>query len=242
MTRLPLLGVLLAAVCLPALLRGDDPAPKRSPKEALQAFNDLIGAWRGTGQPQQGTKEERDKNFWQETVAWEWQFKDKDAWLKIAFEKGKNFTGGEMRFDPDKEHFVLTLTTVKKDKLTYVGTIETRDKTKILTMDREDGKDTHRLVFRFLHSNRFLYGYEMKADGKALFSKKWSVGATKEGEAFAVGDGKPECIVSGGTGTTPVNYMGKTYYVCCSGCRDEFNAHAAKYVKEYEEKLKAKKK
>jgi YHS domain-containing protein len=38
-------------------------------------------------------------------------------------------------------------------------------------------------------------------------------------------------------------YMGKTYYFCCSGCRDEFNASPAKYVKEYEEKqAKAKKK
>jgi hypothetical protein len=69
MKRLPLLGVLLVPVCLAAIARGDDPAPKRGPKEALQAFNDLIGAWRGTGQPQQGTKEERDKNFWQKTIA-----------------------------------------------------------------------------------------------------------------------------------------------------------------------------
>jgi YHS domain-containing protein len=24
--------------------------------------------------------------------------------------------------------------------------------------------------------------------------------------------------------------MGKTYYVCCSGCRDEFNANPQKYI------------
>ena len=82
----------------------------------------------------------------------------------------------------------------------------------------------------------------MKADGRPFFAKKWSVGATKEGKAFAVGTGKPECIVSGGTGTSAVSYMGKTYYVCCSGCRDEFNATPAKYVTEYEAKLAKKKK
>ena len=34
------------------------PAPKKSPKEALQALHDLIGSWRGTGEPQQGTRGE----------------------------------------------------------------------------------------------------------------------------------------------------------------------------------------
>ena len=58
---------------------------------------------------------------------------------------------------------------------------------------------------------------------------------------FASGDSRPECIVSGGLGTIPVMYMGQTYYVCCSGCRTEFNADPAKYVREYNEK-KAKKK
>ena len=42
-------------------------------------------------------------------------------------------------------------------------------------------------------------------------------------------------------GTIAVSYNGKTYYVCCSGCRDEFKASPEKYVKEYEEKKKAKK-
>ena len=50
----------------------------------------------------------------------------------------------------------------------------------------------------------------------------YQVGATKEGVPFAGGDGKPECVVSGGLGTMPVMYKGKTYYVCCSGCRDAF--------------------
>jgi YHS domain-containing protein len=49
-------------------------------------------------------------------------------------------------------------------------------------------------------------------------------------------------VVSGGKGTMPVSYKGKTYYVCCSGCRDEFKENPEKYIAEYEAKLKAKKK
>ena len=33
-------------------------------------------------------------------------------------------------------------------------------------------------------------------------------------------------------------YMGKTYYVCCGGCKDAFNDDPAKYVKEFEERKK----
>ena len=45
-----------------------------------------------------------------------------------------------------------------------------------------------------------------------------------------------ECIVSGGKGTIPVSYNGKTYYVCCSGCRDAFKDDPEKFIKEAEKK------
>jgi hypothetical protein len=46
------------------------------------------------------------------------------------------------------------------------------------------------------------------------------------------------CIVSGGLGKITVSYKGKTYYVCCSGCRDAFSDQPEKYVKEWEAKQK----
>jgi YHS domain-containing protein len=208
---------------------------KKSPREALQAFSQLIGTWKCTGTPQ-GSAADKQKGFWTEKMRWEWQFKDKDAWLKIDFEKGKHFKVGEVRYVPDKDSYTLVLTTVKDEKITYVGNIEQREKTKVITLEREVGKETHRLEFKLLHDDVFNYFYYVKAEGRPLFSQKWKVLATKDGQAFATGSGKPECIVSGGTGTTAVSYQGKTYYVCCSGCRDEFNANAAKYVKEWEEK------
>jgi YHS domain-containing protein len=215
---------------------------KKTPREALQVFSDQIGDWKCTGTPN-GTAAEKQKGFWTEKMNWEWQFKDKDVWIKMAFQKGKYYTGGEVRYNPEKDDYTLVLTTVKNDKHTYIGTLEMREKTKVLTFDREVDKETQRFVFRLLHDNVFNYGYSVKAEGRPLFSSKWSVLATRDGQSFASGSGKPECIVSGGTGTTAVSYQGKTYYVCCSGCRDEFNATPAKYVKEWEEKqAKAKKK
>jgi hypothetical protein len=231
MIRRPLLlvALLLATVSL-STLPAQETAP-RSAKEALQAFNDLIGSWRGTGTPT-GTREEQQKNFWTETLAWQWHFQGKDAWLKVDFDKSKHFTGGELRYDPAHDQFVLTMRTPSQEKQTFTGKLDKR----VLALQHEQAGENQRLVITLLHPNRFLYRYEVRPAGKTLYSKKYQVGATKEGVPFADGDGRPECIVSGGLGTIPVTFRGLTYYVCCSGCRSEFQAEPEKYVKEYEAK------
>src|SRR5689334_13381907 len=78
----------------------DAPAKTMTPKESLQPFNVLVGSWKGSGTPE-GTKEERIAGAWEETVSWEWKFKDQDAWLAVTFAKGKYFTKGELRYTPD---------------------------------------------------------------------------------------------------------------------------------------------
>jgi YHS domain len=210
---------------------------KLTSRQALQPFNDLIGSWRGTATPA-GTKDEQQRNFWIETITWEWQFKDKDAWLAVTFDKSKHFTKGTLRYLPGKDQYVLALTNLANQEQTFTGRLD--DKTLTLDGGADSQGDVQRVVVTLLHDNRYLYRVDKKKAERTTFTNAFKVGATKEGVSFAAGSGKPECIVSGGLGTRPVDYMGKTYYVCCSGCATEFNADPAKYVKEYEEK-KAKK-
>jgi len=216
------------AAALPA-----DPPGKRSPREALQPFGDLIGSWKGTGIPK--AKPDKD-GFWEEKLDWQWQFKKDDAWLKVTFEKGRSFTEGELHYRADKDEYEFIAKTPDKQKQSWRGTL----KVKVLTLEREDeaAKQKQRIVLTLLHSNRFLYSLDVKAANKATYTRQYQVGATKEGVPFAGGDGKPECIVSGGVGSIQVRYMGQTYYVCCSGCRDEFNDNPKKYVDEYSAKKK----
>jgi hypothetical protein len=216
----------------------DQGPAKKTEKEALQQFNDLIGAWRGTATPA-GTKQEQQDGFWVETITWSWQFKDKDVCLSVAFDKSKQFTRGTLRYVPEKDHFVMKVTNIAKEERTYTGKLSDS----ILTLDSDpDAKgDVHRVVITLLHDNRHLYRLDKKKADRASFANVFKVGATREGVDFASGSGKPECIVTGGLGTQQVSFQGKTYYVCCGGCADEFRANAAKYVKEYEEK-KGKKK
>jgi YHS domain-containing protein len=231
-------AALVLSLLAPGALTAADAPAQRSPKEALQAFNDLIGSWRAAGEPH-GTREEKQRGFWQEKISWEWQFKGKDAWLRTFVENGKYFTSGELRYLPAQNVYQLRLQTPAKETQTFEGPLKQRQ----LILERTDDqhKRTQRLTLSLLHANRYLLRYEVKPAEHTVFTPVYLVGATKEGVAFASDDdGQPECVVSGGLGKFAVSYKGKTYYVCCSGCRDAFKEEPEKYIKEYEAKQKAK--
>ncbi len=211
-------------------------------KEALQPFNVLVGSWKGSGTPS-GTREQRAAGAWEERITWGWKFGNQSAWLAVNFEKGKHFTKGELRYTPAKEtkepQFTLTLTAPDRSVATFVGSLDAKGKTLTLTRAGGPMAEEQRMVFSLLHLNRHLYRFETRpAKTKVAFERIWQVGATKEGVAFADVPKGPECIVSGGRGTMKVSYNGKDYYVCCSGCRDEFKANPEKYIKEAEAKAK----
>lgn len=216
-----------------------DPAPK-SAKDAFQPLNALIGSWKGTGYPT-GIPGGNQPGSWAETITWAWKFKGQDAWLEANFEKGKHFTRGELRYLPDSDSFKLVLTAPDKSTTTYAGKIDlgkAKVPAPVLTLDRTDGglKQDERFVLSLLHANRYLYRFETKPKGATGYEKQYMVGATKEGEAFATANTGPECIVTGGKGTIAVSFKGKTYYVCCSGCKEAFNDEPEKFIAELAKK------
>jgi hypothetical protein len=212
-----------------------DPAPKTA-RAALQPLNPLIGSWKGTGQPD-GTREERQKGFWTETISWGWQFQGPDAWLVAGFDRGKHFKRGELRYLAASDQYQLTLTTPADRTLTYTGSLTAgKQQDQVLSLERTD-PDTgqvERFVLTLLHHNRFLYRLDSRPKSATGFTRRYQVGATKEGEPFAMVPTGPECIVSGGRGTIAVTHNGKTYHVCCSGCRDAFREDPETFIKEYE--------
>lgn len=216
-----------------------DPTPATA-KDALKPFNLFVGTWKGTGVPD--TASGKAKEFWSEAIAWEWHFKGDDVWLTATFDKSPHFKTADLRYVLDKKLFTLDVTTTDKQSRTFQGTLAAgKGKEQVLTLERADdaAKTTERLVFTLLHSNRYLYRLDTKPTAAASFARQFQVGATKDGESFADVPKGPECVVSGGAGTIRVSHGGKTYYVCCSGCRDAFKDEPEKYVKEHEAKQKA---
>jgi len=223
--------IFLVLVSLSAIAT-DRPA---TAKEALQPFNDLIGAWKATGTPE-GTRRDKQSGFWVETITWGWQFSKDDAWLTVTFGSGKHFKNGTLRWAPTEQRYRLELTGIDRQTLVFDGTLKER----ILSVERVDAatKETQRLVLTMVHGNRFLYQWETKPESKPTFVRRYQVGATKEGAPFAAGESGPECIVTGGRGTMVVTHKGQTFYVCCTGCRDAFKEDPEKFIKEYESKKK----
>jgi hypothetical protein len=217
-----------------ALAAAPDGAGKLSAKEALKPFNELIGGWKGIGDPE-GTPAEKQKGFWREAVNFGWKFKGDDVWITLTFENGKYYKSGELRYVPDSKRYKLDLVTKEGKPVSFDGQPDEKGRT--FTFERlDEKKDTQRLAISLVGDIRFKYSFETRPEGRKLFTKAYQVTGTRDGESFGTKEKKPECVVSGGLGTSTVSYKGVTYYVCCSGCRDEFNANPEKYVKEFNEK------
>lgn len=234
MTALALFTASLLGVAVSTSAQPDKkikPEDAAKAKKALQEVQDFIGLWNLEGTQKTGTKTEA----WKEKVAWGWKFKDGAAWITVSFAegKGKYFQGGELQYDVEKKKYVLTLVPAGKDdtKQEFVGDYA-RGALKVERKDPKTG-DVYRITLNTVAEGvRFAFKYEKQDGGKGLFANVYAMNGSKDGEAIAGGGPKkPECVVSGGAASIAVSFNGKTYYVCCSGCRDEFNADPKKYAK-----------
>ena len=235
MKRLLVCASLFALVFALPRLAADDAEEPASAKEALQALNDFIGQWKGTGDVERAKT--GSKTFWTETVDWAWRFKKDDAWLVLTIKNGKLFKGGELRYLTDKKKYQFTATDTKDKTLVFDGAL----KNGLLVLERtgDDKKETQQISMNVAGDGvRFNYWYKTKPASKKLYNTGYLIACNKEGENLGGKKEGKECPVSGGLGTIAVTYKGETFYVCCTGCRDAFNENPEKYVKEFKAKKK----
>lgn len=234
MRRLVTLAVLPALVFVVAQLATAQDF--KTSKQALQALNDYVGAWNLDGKSGPNKK----KESWQESVEWGWKFKGEDAWMVMKFKGSKAFKSGEARYDLKKKHYVFDLVDAADKKTTYTGNIDGN----YLVLEGTDAstKDTKRVKMAIAGDGiRLLYNVAVKPEGKTIYSVAYDIAGTREGESLSAGQrNERECVVSGGLGTGTVSYMGKTYWVCCSGCRDAFAETPKFFVDAFEAKRKKK--
>ncbi len=197
----------------------------------FQPFEHMIGGWKGTASPTAN----RVKG-WQESHGWAWKFeKGRPVGLTLSFEGDKALTKGSITFDPASRKYKLDGLDAEGKPVAYVGAFSPDGKT--LALDRvgatAEGKE--RLIVR-PNSNKIRYtlNLDRQEPGAPQYKTVFTVGLTKDGESFAAGAGGadlPKCIMTGGAAGIIVSYQGKSYPVCCTGCRDEFNDNPEKYAK-----------
>jgi YHS domain-containing protein len=239
-----LLAALVVVAAAAVMVRaGDDKdnvaLGRRADQEALKAYAPLVGSWRGVGQVQRG----RVRGAWTESADWAWKLTSNSAGLEITVKKGKYLERGVLRAGKAPGTFVLEATLADGTSRTFAGAAGDK-KTLVLTADvKAPAGGVRRVSINPLHDNRLLVLLEAEDPESHIFSRLGEVGYSREGVAFASGDSYPLCIVTEGRGTTQVSYMGKTYWVCCSGCRDQFKDDPESVLAEAaaREKAKAKK-
>lgn len=229
---------LLAGILLCWPIGADPPAPlsaeaRQASQEALKDFNDLIGGWRGVGQPRRGSN----RGAWQQNAEWVWDFQADSVGVKYEVTDGKLASSARVTWDADPKEYVLLLTTPDDQQRTYRGK---KNGNKIILESAPDAEGvTHRITITKLNEKRTLVLHEQRAEGQQAFFRVAEVGYTREGTRLALpGGGGPECIVTGGAGTIQVSYKGKTYYVCCSGCKQAFDDDPEGIIAEAAERRK----
>ncbi|GAC1346784.1 MAG: hypothetical protein NVSMB14_09680 [Isosphaeraceae bacterium] len=214
-----------------------DGAPgRRADQERLKPFSGLVGDWRGVGQPRRGSN----KGSWSELATWTWKLSKESAALELKIDKGKYLTRAVLRpSSKNADTFFLSAKLADGSDREFTGRFDQERKTLILIADAGEG--VRRITLTTLHDARSLILLESReADGS--FSRIAEVGYTRKGVAFAAGESFPLCVVTDGKGTIPLKYKGETYYVCCSGCKELFDADPAGVLAEMKPRREASKK
>jgi hypothetical protein len=227
-----------ALVFAAALLANDEPTDKQQTlqKERLAKLQPLVGLWKGVGQPQRGST----KDSWIEEADWAWSF-DKDGPSLVAkLPKAKYFRQLRLTADSEGGAFALTASpTAGGERVRYAGQLDDQEQL-VLTIDQPRDDLPRRLSFRFVAGgDRLLILMEKKSPTSDELMRMAEVGYTRQGSGFGKNVTQRECVVTGGLGTIEVTHGGKTYYVCCTGCRDYFNENAEKVLAEFAARKKA---
>jgi hypothetical protein len=201
-------------------------------KERLGKIQKLIGGWKGVGQPQRGST----KDSWTEQNDWAWKFSPQRTTMFARTEQSKYFSKVEMIAGKAGEYTLLATPKDGGEAVAYQGTLD-KDERLVLENKEAPAGMPQRISLRFVaDGKRLLMLYEGKTQFSDQLVRLAEVGFTRVGSGFGQGAQGPECVVTGGAGTMVVEYLGQKYYVCCTGCRDYFNADPAKALAEYKER------
>lgn len=231
-----------------------DEADRTATMEALKPLQVILGKWRGT------TRREFDRFKAVDSHEWIWDLKTNPQQPALVMKSNKSpyFRSASLTWDEGKQLFQLTATTPKKETQTFLGTfsqpvkdVEGDDNKlqrvfslKLTETDESAGDRRERWQVEISQQNNDRYLLQVdRRRGKAAFRRYDTVSTQREGTSFAINDsdyGEKECLISQGLGTIAVSYKGKTYWVCCSGCKAAFEEEPEVWIARAAEREKSK--
>lgn len=212
-----------------------------SARAALKPLQILVGNWNGTS---------RTATIDQPNWAWDLKTDPKQPALRVQSEKGQHLHDGRLTFVPATQEFVFSTSSLDGKKREYRGnfTQEVQDvlgddkklqrtyKLELTEPQADSDGDQGRLVINQQENNRYILEIYRKR-GTGQFQRIDSVNTQREGTSFALSDtdyGDKTCVISQGLGTISVSYKGKSYWVCCTGCKAAFEDDPEKWIAKWE--------
>jgi hypothetical protein len=199
-----------------------------------------VGQWRGVGQVRRGSSQ----GAWTEQAEWAWRFEHGRAELVAQLDGAKYFSRWQLQAGDKPGEFVVVATPVAgdgADKAQPRRFTGRRTEGALVLTDAQapDARPARIWVRMVAGGDRMVVLYEKRV-GNDVYSRLAEVGSTRKGSAFAkTAASGPECVVTGGLGTIAVEYQGKKYFVCCTGCRDLFNDDPAGVLEEFRQRKAA---
>jgi hypothetical protein len=217
--------------------------------QALQPLQIMLGKWRGTTQ-----KKFNGFNAVEE-LDWVWDFRTDRAQpaLVTTSDNSQYMRSGRLTYLPREKKYQLTLTPPKGEPKILQGTWE--EEPADANGDDDKPQRTYKLalqqvapmeeeqwqvVFNQRDNNRYHVELSRKR-GSGEFMRVDTVGTQRANTSFALNDEDykdRKCIISGGLGTIQVSYKGKSYWVCCTGCKAAFEEEPERWLAKLPDKDK----
>jgi hypothetical protein len=213
-------------------------------RKALDPLQIMTGTWEGTTRKGYGGFKAVDE------VKWRWDFRTDKSQPALVYvsDKSPYVRSARLTYLIDNETFQLTTTDPDGAQRVYEGDFsqpvreEPGDdeklhrsyKLQLRQIADADAKDVWQVVFNQQDNNRYLLDFKKKRPSSGKFDVDIdTIGTQREGVSFALSAsdyGDKTCIVSQGLGTSTITHNGKTYYVCCSGCRGAFEEDPERWI------------
>lgn len=209
----------------------------------------MLGDWHGTTQKEFGDFKALDKPHW----VWDFLTDKNQPALVMTSAESPYFRSARLTFLSDQDVYRLETVDAGGNSRTFEGTfsqpveefqgddrrMHRRYKLQLTQTDAGSPRDAWQVVFNQQDNNRYLV--ELSKRRSSGFLRFDTIATQRDGTSFAKSDqgyGERECIISGGLGTIQVSYQGRTYYVCCTGCKAAFEEDPSSWIAEYESKKK----
>ncbi len=219
---------------------------------AMKPMQVLLGQWRGTtSKAFQGFKAVDQLN-------WVWDLKTDKSQpaLVMSSDKSPYFRKGRLTYLTDTQQFQLLAQDEDGQQHEYRGTfsadpqdvagddnkLQRTFKLKLTEVVTESAKEAWQVIFNQQENNRYLMELYRSRNGGEFFRRD-TVGTQRDGTSFAIDDSdykEKTCIISEGLGTIQVSHNGKSFWVCCTGCKAAFEEEPERWLAKLAERNKKK--